>query len=66
MIRLKVNENEINFLEGNQENINNLNGALGNVDLTPEEERSLIWLSSWEASTVKNIISAFKKANNNL
>ena len=63
MIRQSVNENEINFLEGNQKNIDILNGALGDIELTLEEERSLIWLSSCETSTVKNIISAFKKAN---
>lgn len=63
MIRQSVNENEVNFLEGNQKNIDILNGALGDIELTLEEERSLIWLSSWETSTVKNIISAFKKAN---
>ena len=50
MIRQSINENEINFL--------------GDIPLTNEEERSLIWLSSWETSTVKNIISAFEKANN--
>lgn len=64
MIRQSINENEINFLEGNQKNIDILNRALGNIPLTKEEERSLIWLSSWETSTVKNIISAFEKANN--
>ena len=64
MIRQSINENEINFLEGNQKNIDILNRALGDIPLTNEEERSLIWLSSWETSTVKNIISASEKANN--
>lgn len=64
MIKLKVNENEINFLEGNQRNIDILNGALGNIELTLKEEKSLIWLSSWETSIVENIISAFNKAKN--
>lgn len=64
MIRQSINENEINFLEGNQKNIDILNRALGDIPLTNEKERSLIWLSSWETSTVKNIISAFEKANN--
>lgn len=64
MIRQSVNENQINFLDGNQKNIDILNGALGDIQLTKEEERSLIWLSSWETSTIKNIISAFEKANN--
>ena len=39
-----------------------LNEALGDIELTPQEERSLIWLCGWEPSTLKHIISAFKKA----
>lgn len=61
MIRNKICENTILQVEGNQRNIDILNEALGNVILTQEEERSLIWLSIWETSTVKNIISAFSK-----
>ena len=44
MIRQSVNENEINFLEGNQKNIDILNGALGDIELTLEEERYNICL----------------------
>ncbi len=62
MIRKKICENTILQVEGNQKNIDILNEALGDIILTQEEERSLIWLSVWETSTVKNIISAFNKA----
>lgn len=41
-----------------------LNEALGDIELTPQEESSLIWLCGWETSTLKNIISAFKKSKN--
>jgi hypothetical protein len=43
-------------------NIDLLNEALGDIDLTPAQERSLLWLCGWEPSTVKHIISAFEKA----
>lgn len=46
----------------NEDNIKVLNEVFGDVSLTETEERSLQWLSGWEPSTIKNIISAFKKA----
>lgn len=47
-----------------KKNIDMLNEALGDIELTPQEESSLIWLCGWETSTLKNIISAFKKSKN--
>ena len=47
-----------------QKNIDMLNEALGDIELTSQEESSLIWLCGWETSTLKNIISAFKKSKN--
>jgi len=61
MIRKKICENTILEIEGNQKNIDILNEVLGDISLTKEEERSLIWLSLWETSTVKNIVAAFSK-----
>lgn len=61
MIKNIIDENKISELKGNKENINLLNDLFGNIELSPEEERTLIWLSTWEKSTVKNIISAIKK-----
>ena len=46
----------------NADNIKILNGVFTYVSLTGAEEKSLQWLSGWEPSTIKNIISAFKKA----
>lgn len=46
------------------ENIFLLNEALGEVDLTKNEETALLWLAGWERGLVKAIISAFEKAHN--
>ncbi len=55
----------IKYPEGAKENqrkiIDMLNEALGDTELTLEEEKTFIWLSGWETSTVKNIINVFKK-----
>lgn len=42
-------------------NINMLNDVLGDIELTPAEERTLIWLCGWETSTVEHIVSVFEK-----
>lgn len=49
-----------------QRNFDSLNEALGEIELTSEEKQSLMWVASWDISTVKNIISAFRKARENL
>lgn len=51
------------FLITERKHIDMLNNALGDIELTKEEERSLIWLCGWETSTLKHVISAFEKAN---
>lgn len=61
MIREIIGEGTVLEIKGNKENIDILNRALGEVDLTHQEERSLIWLSTVEKSTIENIISAFLK-----
>lgn len=61
MIRNVICENTILEIKGNPENIDILNEVLGDINLTQEEERTLIWLSMWETSSIKNIISAFCK-----
>ncbi len=43
-------------------NAETLHEALGDINLTEGETKSLNWLCGWEPSTVKNIVSAFKKA----
>ncbi len=63
MIRNIIDENKISELKGNKENIKLLNVLFGGIELSVEEERSLVWLSTWETSIVKNLISAFRKLN---
>lgn len=38
-----------------------LNQFFGNVELTENEEKALLWLSGWEISLVENITSAISK-----
>lgn len=61
MIHQIIDKDTILEIKGDEENIKILNEIFKDVDLTHAEERTLIWLSTWESSTVKNIISAFKK-----
>lgn len=49
MIRNIVDEDTIFELKGNEKNINLLNELFVNVDLSHNEERSLIWLSTWKS-----------------
>lgn len=66
MIKYRSDEEQANRTPGainlEKKHIDMLNKALGDVVLSPEEERSLIWLCGWETSTLANIISAFEKA----
>ena len=64
MIRESVGEGTIKQLTGNSKNIKMLNEELGDIELTEAEERTLIWLSSWETSTVKHVLSVMKKYKN--
>lgn len=55
------NEN-IYFYKSQKKYIAMLNEVFGDVELSEEETRTLIWLTNWDTSTVKNIVSAIKKA----
>lgn len=48
-------------LETERKNLAMLNDALENVELADAEKQSLVWLAGWEISTVRNIVSAFRK-----
>ena len=61
MIKNSIYEGKISELKGNEKNINLLDELFVNVELSHNEERALIGLSTWETSTVNNIISAFRK-----
>lgn len=64
MIKYPTEPRNVNesFIVTERVHIDMLNKALGDIELTKEEERSLIWLCGWETSTIKHIISAFNKA----
>lgn len=50
------------FYAAEKRRIDLLNQALGEAELTTQEENTLIWLASWEDSTVRQITLAFEKA----
>ncbi|BFL45332.1 hypothetical protein [Lactonifactor longoviformis] len=50
------------FYAAEKRRIDLLNQALGEAELTAQEENTLIWLAGWGDSTVRLIISAFEKA----
>lgn len=59
---LNTNRNvSASFLAQEQKNINQLNKVLKGVELSPEEERILLWLCGWETSTVKSICSVLER-----
>ena len=47
-------------MEGRQ--IQKMNKVLTGVKLTKAEEKTLIWLSGWEESTVDHLLSVIEKA----
>ena len=50
------------FYESEARRIADLNEIFGEVELTEDEQRILIWLAGWEESTVDNLLSVIKKA----
>lgn len=50
------------FYDFEVEQIDRLNEIFGNIELSKSEEQTLVWLAGWEESTVKNVISAIRKA----
>ncbi len=50
------------FYDFEAEQIDKLNEIFGNIELSKSEEQMLVWLAGWEESTVKNVISAIRKA----
>ncbi|MCD8084120.1 MAG: hypothetical protein LUE86_11585, partial [Clostridiales bacterium] len=50
------------FYDFEAEQIDRLNEIFGNIELSRSEERTLVWIAGWEESTVKNVISAIRKA----
>lgn len=52
------------FYEHEGEQISLLNEIFGDVELSIGEMRTLVWLAGWEESTVRNVVSAIRKAMN--
>jgi len=50
------------FYEREARMIAALNEIFGGVELTAAEMRTLVWLAGWEECTVKNLLSAIRKA----
>lgn len=49
------------MLQTKVQRIHRLKEVVSGVELTQEEERTLMWLAEWEDSTVDNVISIIKK-----
>ena len=50
------------FYESEARRIADLNEIFGEVELTVDEERTLIWLDGWDEYTIENVLSAIRKA----
>lgn len=50
------------FYEGETRRIATLNEIFGEVEVTEDEQRTLIWLAGWDEYTIENILSAIRKA----
>ena len=50
------------FYESEARKIAGLNEIFGEVELTVDEERTLIWLAGWAEYTIENVLSAIRKA----
>ena len=64
IIQLKWGTRNVNeyFYESEAQRIAALNEIFGDVDLTAAEMRTMVWLAGWEECTVKNLLSAIRKA----
>lgn len=56
------NVNDSFFQQHEAQKIAELNDVFGNVELTNNEEKVLIWLAGLDDYTVDNLVSAVKKA----
>lgn len=43
-------------------NLEKLKNVIGDVDLTDSERKTLEWLSGWERSTIRDLVSIIQKA----
>lgn len=50
------------FYESETRRIATLNEIFGEVEVTEDEQRTLIWLAGWDEYTIENVLSAIRKA----
>ena len=50
------------FYESEARRIADLNEIFGEVGLTADEERILIWFAGWDEYTIENVLSAIRKS----
>ena len=50
------------FYESETRRIATLNEIFGEVEVTEDEQRTLIWLAGWDEYTIENILSVIRKA----
>ncbi|WP_367569319.1 hypothetical protein [Lacrimispora sp.] len=50
--------------EHRNKNMDKFNQVLSNIELTPKEEETLLWLCGWNASAVENVVSVMEKVKN--
>ena len=50
------------FYESETRRIAALNEIFGEIELTEDEQRILIWLAGWDEYTMENMLSAIRKA----
>lgn len=50
------------FYESETRRIADLNKIFGEVELTVDEERTLLWLAGRDEYTIENVLSAIRKA----
>ena len=50
------------FYESEARRIATLNEIFGDIELTEDEQRILIWLAGWDEYTLENMLSVIRKA----
>lgn len=49
------------YYEMVQDNLKKLNDTLGNIDMTKDQEKTLVWLAGNDTGTIDNIIKVIEK-----
>ena len=64
IIQLEWGTRNVNkcFYESEARRIADLNEIFGEVELTEDEQRILIWLAGWDEYTIENVLSVIRNA----